>query len=108
MSPYNYNTVLIQYVYHLFLLALLWNNGDTYSLKTVTNDTREQRSSSITEHRDHTQEGYLLAGVGLHLRKVEANTLVQTVRLMGGGTTLDRVTVCVLIGDISSGARRHP
>lgn len=44
--------------------------------------------------------GCLLASIGLHFRKVEADTLVQTVGLMGGGTTLYWVAIVVPGGDI--------
>lgn len=44
------------------------------------------------EVRGHSEglhkRGCLLASIGLHFRKVEADALVQTVGLMGGGATL--------------------
>lgn len=64
------------------------------------------------EVRGHTEElhkrGYLLASIGLHFRKVEADTLVQTVGLVGGGATLYWVTVVVPGGDNSRAASRPP
>ena len=54
------------------------------------------------------EQVYLLAGIRLHLREVEADALVQTEGLMGGGAALHWVTDVVQRGDVSRAPGGHP